>query len=509
MRARWWSAPLLAAPALRPSLAPCPVSYGASPARRPRCSGPRSGGTAGLLRELQAAVRDRLLALGLAVAEHLGVVAARGHLRRGDLLLHGSPGPAGHDGVGGPAGERVDVLTAEVGAVELLRRDGAHFLVGGQRAAGGLQRGEAGLHRLRVGRDPLDELGRLFGVAAALGHDVGGPAVHAGDRLPAPGRQRGDAPLALAVGVADGEVARAPGGADDGGDPAGGALLGLALAPQWRLRGEAVLQQVVPVGGDLLRRGAVDVQLPGIAPRAVPAGARLPGEAGEECGVAAAEVGDRHLRVGLVDLLGRGPVLVPGARHVDAELLEEVLAVVELQWRHVEGDRPGLAAEVDKGLHSLRELLVDEFAGGRAEVLQVALARVLGQRRVVHGRDVGGVAALHRVGQLGDALGSRGHQREADLDAGVRLVEGVDGLLGARGRRPEGESDGLAVGRAGRVRAAAARGGEQGQRGGGRGEGDAGRAGVTRHGSAPGDLELREMRRTGHIILRVIDHVKS
>lgn len=212
-----------------------------------------------------------------------------------------------------------------------------------------------------------------------------------------------------------------------------------------------------------------------------------PGHRLERGRVVGEEGADPNLLVGLLDLLGGLAELVPGLGDLDAVLLEQVLAVVERLRRGVERDGPVLAAE-RRQLDRLRQQLLPDVLGEvLADVLERALTDVLRKLRVLDGDQVGGVACLDRVGDLGVAARVAGRDLLVHhLDVLVRGVERVNDLLGPLGPAPEGDADGLAVASGGGfVVAAATTGRENGEGGGGADYGEGRSARTAAHSEAP------------------------
>nr|WP_235563056.1 hypothetical protein [Microbacterium sp. Root53] len=92
--------------------------------------------------------------------------------------------------------------------------------------------------------------------------------------------------------------------------------------------------------------GAVDVDLPSVALDRGPGGAVLPRKRGVQGRVAQRGRADADVRVGGLDGLRGGDVLVPRGGDLDAVLLEQVGAAEEGQHAHVERHRPGRAGEL-------------------------------------------------------------------------------------------------------------------------------------------------------------------
>ncbi len=226
---------------------------------------------------------------------------------------------------------------------------------------------------------------------------------------------------------------------------------------------EVVLEEALPVVGDLPGRRVGGGQLPGVALGGEPVGAGLPGHRLEGGRVVGEEGADARLRVGLLHGGGSGMEGVPGPRHLDLVPGEEVLAVVVDLRRGVEGDGPVAAAESGE-LDGLRQQLPLQLGRHvRGDVPDGALADELGEGRVLDAHQVGRVARLDRVGNLGVAArGARGDLLEPYLRVAVGGVERVHGLLRALGPAPVREGHGaLASGGA----TAAAAGRQQGQGG--------------------------------------------
>jgi hypothetical protein len=209
---------------------------------------------------------------------------------------------------------------------------------------------------------------------------------------------------------------------------------------------EVLVDQPLPVLGDAHRAGAGEVEAPPPAGRREPLAAGLYGVAGEVRCAVREEGGEPGAWSSGLQVPRRLLELGPRPRHRDPVLLEQVPAVE--QDLRLDVDRHGVDVPVERDLVPRlgQQLRAEPVVDAVGQVQERPVDREGGERDVVRGGDVGGVARSRRVGELG--VGPRRARRrhvEVHLDVGVGGVEGVDDRLRAPQGRPERDHGGAAA----------------------------------------------------------------
>src|SRR2546421_7893187 len=121
-------------------------------------------------------------------------------------------------------------------------------------------------------------------------------------------------------------------GAPDCRDPGGNCtrlqVVVPAIGEVWLSLDQFLVDQILPVGGDLLGLRVIDGDFPGLAIDAEQVAACLPHQPGEPAWFLGWEVGDIDIGIGGMQLRSSISVLRPGGGHRDIILLEEVGPVV-------------------------------------------------------------------------------------------------------------------------------------------------------------------------------------
>jgi hypothetical protein len=188
--------------------------------------------------------------------------------------------------------------------------------------------------------------------------------------------------------------------------------------------------------GHLLGRLVVDGDRPGAVVVGPPVAAGLLREPGEPARVTRGEGRQVPLGVLRPDLLGHRAELVPGLRHRQPELVEQVGAVVEHHRADVLRDGVGLAAERGQAPGAVGERALD-LAGQAAEVCRHAVGDEDRQGLVLGVNQVRRVAGPVRGDDLGDQLLTLRLGAHRHLLGRVLLVPDGDDLVDAGGPGPE------------------------------------------------------------------------